>query len=313
MPLLGRRGAAESGLPPWDGRNESAGQELRTFGKAGFARARTRLLETCANSGCRSGWLHLWRSRSVPVFEDGWTCSPECTVERVRRAIGRELQGRSEPMAGHRHRIPLGLMLMEQGWVTQADLRSALDAQKASGAGRLGQWLVKLDAVSEVRIVRTLAQQWSCPVLNLDGHDAAALGAAMPRLFVDAFGALPLRVAGGRILYVGFEESIDPVLALALERMTGLQVECGVVDETRFRPTHARMLETSFPRVELVEAASEGAAAQALARAVERTRAVQARLVRVHDCLWLRMHRAPQIDPLPEKDSIVDLVCSVGW
>ena len=119
------------------------------------------------------------------------------------------------------------------------------------------------------------------------------LTALVPRLFVDAFGALPLRVAAGRLLYLGFEDHLDPALALAVERMTGLQVESGLVRESVFRPAHARMLEARFPAVELIEAATEPALAAALARAVERTRPVESRLVRVHDCLWLRMWLKP--------------------
>ena len=50
----------------------------------------------------------------------------------------------------------------------------------------------------------------------------------------------------------------------------------------------------------------------ALTKAVERTRPVEARLARVHDCLWLRMWLRPQSGPLPELGSIQDLICSVG-
>ena len=39
------------------------------------ARLRSGILESCANPGCGSGWFHLWRSRSTPVFESGWSCS----------------------------------------------------------------------------------------------------------------------------------------------------------------------------------------------------------------------------------------------
>jgi hypothetical protein len=46
--------------------------------------------------------------------------------------------------------------------------------------------------------------------------------------------------------------------------------------------------------VELIEASSEPALVQALAKAIERARPVESRLVRVHDCLWLRMWRAPE-------------------
>jgi len=58
--------------------------------------------------------------------------------------------------------------------------------------------------VSEQLVTRALGLQWSCPVLPLEYHDAQALTALMPRLFVEAFGALPLRVAAGKLLYLGF-------------------------------------------------------------------------------------------------------------
>jgi hypothetical protein len=191
-------------------------------------------------------------------------------------------------------------------------LRQALDAQKVGGAGRLGHWLVRQQGVSEQLVTRALGLQWSCPVLPLEFHDAEALSVLIPRLFVDAFGALPLRVAAGKLLYMGFDERLDSVLALAVERMTGLRVESGLVEGGRFRVAHTRMLRAAFPTVELIEAASEPALVHALAKAIERTRPVESRLVRVHDCLWLRMWRRPQVGPLPERESVYDLICSIG-
>ena len=138
--------------------------------------------------------------------------------------------------------------MLEQGWITQAQLRRALEAQKAAGSGRLGYGWCSQHAVSEQRVTRALGLQWSCPVLPLEIHDSAYLAGAMPRLFVDAYGALPLRVAAGRVLYLGFEESLDPVLALAVERMTGLRVESGVVQSSLFLAAHSLMLRQSFPR-----------------------------------------------------------------
>ena len=135
----------------------------------------------------------------------------------------------------------------------------------------------------------------------------------MPRLFVDAFGALPLRVAAGKLLYLGFEDRLDPVLALAIERMTGLRVESGLVQGSLFRPAHTRMLGATFPRVELIEAVSEPAAGACPGtKPIERGRPLESRLVRVHDCLWLRMWRRPQTGPMPEAGSVEDLICSIG-
>jgi len=269
------------------------------------------LLETCANPGCDSGWLHLWRSRSAPIFEGGWSCSAACTAARVAAAVGREMDGRGSLQEGHRHRIPLGLVMLEQGWITSGQLRQALDAQKGAGAGRLGHWLVRQQGVSEQLVTRALGLQWSCPVLPLELHDIEALTVLVPRLFVDAFGALPLRVAAGKLLYLGFEDRLDPVLALAVERMTGLRVESGLVQGSLFRPAHTRMLSARFPAVELIEASSEPALVHALTKSIEKARPVESKLVRVHDCLWLRMGLRPQSGRLPEAVSIHDLICSI--
>ncbi len=276
------------------------------------ARRRAGIFTTCANSRCRSGWLQLWRRRETPVFEGGWCCSEACTAARVEAALAREMDARGSAREGHHHRIPLGLAMLEQGWISHEDLRKALMAQRSAGTGKVGWWLVRQRSTSEELVTRALGLQWGCPVLDMEFHDSEGLTALVPRLFVDAFGALPLRVAAGKILYLGFEDRLDPALALAVERMAGLRVESGLVEESHFRPAHVRLLEAQFPATELVEAATGPALAAALTKAVERARPVEARLVRVHDCLWLRMWLRPQSGPLPELGSIRDLIGSAA-
>jgi hypothetical protein len=222
------------------------------------------------------------------------------------------LDGSASKQDIHRHRIPLGLVMLEQGWITSSQLRQGLAAQRAAGAGRLGHWLVRQQGVSEQLVTRALGLQWSCPVLQMEFHAAEALTALVPRLFVDAFGALPLRVAANKLLYLGFEDRLDPVIALSIERMTGLRVECGLVQGSLFRPAHARMLGSRFPQVELIEATSEAAIVNALSKSIERVKPVEAKLVRSHDCLWLRMWRRRQHGALPEIGSVEDLICSIG-
>jgi hypothetical protein len=318
MPLLSRRFAREQLARPFAAEFPKGAAAAAVFAidrareHDAAPSARSGLFETCANPNCGSGWLHLWRSRSAPIFEGGWNCSSECTAARLEAALRRELEGRSPGQDSHRHRIPLGLVMLEQGWITAGQLRQALDAQRLAGAGRLGHWLMRQQGVSERLVTRALGLQWSCPVLPLEYMDADAMTVLVPRLFVDAFGALPLRVAAGKLLYLGFEDRLDPVVALSVERMTGLRVECGLVQGTHFRVAHARMLNAAYPAVELIEANSERAMILAMAKAIERERPAQSRLVRVHDCLWLRMLRRSQSGPLPERDSILDLICSVG-
>lgn len=307
MPVLNRTSLAPS--PSFaNGRNGSSAASRADFESA----ARPGIFAGCANPDCGSGWLHLWRSRSAPLFEGGWSCSAECTRAAVEAAVRREMDGRTRPLESHRHRIPLGLVMLEQGWITARQLREAVDVQRTTGAGRLGQWLIRQHGVSEHLVARALGLQWSAPVLSLEFHNAESVARLLPRFFVDAFAALPLRVAAGRLIYLGFEDRVDPVLALAIERMNLLRVECGVVRESEFRAAHTRMLGAGFPPVELIEAVSEAAAARAIAASIERTRPVASRLVRVHDCLWLRMWRRASESSSPGPSDIQDLVCSVG-
>lgn len=321
-PLLRKADNGSEGLP-WVGesRPETSGSDeqapswlARTWPdslRQGYS-VPASIFATCAHPGCRSGWLHLLRSRTAPVFEGGWNCSAECSAARIALAVRRELNGRSAAFESHRHRIPLGLVMLEHGWITSTQLRRALDAQRSAGAGRLGHWLVLQQGVDEQLVTRALGLQWSCPVLPLEFHDAEGLTGLVPRLFVDAFGALPLRVAAAKLLYLGFEDRLDPVLALAIQRMTGLRVESGLVQGSLFRPAHTRMLNAKFPPVELIEAASEAALVNVLAKAIERVRPVESRLVRVHDCLWLRMWLSSSAGPVSANASTRDVIASVG-
>jgi hypothetical protein len=72
------------------------------------------------------------------------------------------------------------------------------------------------------------------------------------------------------------------------------------------------MLRSKFPPVELIEAGSAPAVVHAFSKAIERVRPAESRLVRVHDCLWLRMWQRPQSGPMPERGTTQDLICSIG-
>src|SRR5438552_4070348 len=101
----------------------------------------------CGSAAGRCRWARS--SNSVRALWCGWNCSPACTEERLRVALRRELEGRGMGAAGYRHRLPLGLLMMEQGWITSRQLRQALEQQRAGGGGKLGHVLVRQQAASE--------------------------------------------------------------------------------------------------------------------------------------------------------------------
>lgn len=270
------------------------------------------LLSQCGNAKCRSGWMKLWRSRQSPVLEGKWACSQVCMQELVRAAVLREAGEADLPQGTHQHRIPLGLVLLSRGMITQQQLRRALEAQRTAGTGRLGEWLVRQNAVEEDQVTRALSMQWNCPVLTSKGHDPAAMAAVFPRLLVDSFGGIALRLAGRELLYVAFEDKIDRCLVLAAERMLGLKVEAGVLQGSEFRRVQQEILRAGFPKTRLLEAANMRGVVHAFAAFLEERKAVRAQVVRIHDYFWLRIWRSLDTNPqqfLREVEDVEDMLC----
>ena len=87
---------------------------------------------------------------------------------------------------------------------------------------------------------------------------------AVPRLFLETFGFLPLRSSATGILYIAFDDRIDHSLTLAIERMSGLRVESGLMDSSEFRCAHRSLLAARFPRARMVEASGIEAMVDAL-------------------------------------------------
>ncbi len=311
MPVLEPRSGVSAA------QKSASSNDAATQAVSSVASRREGIFGNCANPDCSTGWLHLFRRRGAPIFEGGWSCSTACTERRVEQAVLREMEGHGQAAHGqgaraYRHRIPLGLLMLEQRWIDAGQLRRALEAQRNAGEGRLGSWLVRQEGVSEQLVARALGLQWSCPVVSLPFHDREAMAPAMPRLFVDAFAALPLRMATARLLYLGFEDRPDPVVALGLERMLELRVEPVLVPDAEFRLAHAEMLTARFPRVELLEVSSLSQLARAVSRVIEKVRPVESRLVRLHDFLWLRMWRRAGEGVPAEIAGVEDVVCALG-
>jgi hypothetical protein len=260
--------------------------------------------------------MKLWRSRQSPVLEGKWACSQACMQEIAQAAILRETGETNSPRTAHQHRVPLGLVLLSRGVITQEQLRKGLEAQKKAGTGRLGEWLIRQKAADEEQVTRALSAQWNCPVLMGAPHDPVAMAPAFPRLLIDSFGAVPLRLAGRELLYVAFEDRIDRCLVLAVERMLGLKVEAGVLRESEFRRVQQDVLHAPFPKTRLLEAANMRGLIHAFTAMLEERKAMRSQIVRVHDYYWLRIWRHPAVTEgsrvLPATEEVEDMVCSLA-
>jgi hypothetical protein len=245
----------------------------------------------CGAPGCTSGWMKPWKNRTRPMFEDEWACGTRCIESLVAAAVRREVgdpQG-IEDEVPHQHRVPLGLVLLAQGWITHPQLQHALAAQRASGQGRIGEWLTTSCGLPEERIARGLGVQWNCPVLNLEGFSPRTMALVMPKRFIAEFGLVPVRVAAESILYLAFQERIKAAAALSLEQMCGLRVESGLLTSSMLEAARRKLLEApSIPcRIRLVSDAD--ALTTGIVKSLEQRQPVASRLVRMHQYFWLRL------------------------
>src|ERR1700677_474653 len=109
-----------------------------------------------------------------------------------------------------------------------------------------------------------------------------------PKLFAERFGLLPLRVAGSRILYLGFEERLDASAAFTVEKMTDLKIESGLVVGAQLQAARSRMLECDGVEMKLETVADKDVLAARMTAILEHRQPVASRLVRVHQYYWMR-------------------------
>lgn len=289
MPILGK--IAGTGTQHALARADSA-----LFGRDQYRpllgkRVATEAERTCGAPSCSGSWTLPWKNRKRPIFEKEWGCSEHCLRTLVNAAVRRETGDgvADDDLMPHRHRVPLGLVLLAQGWISHPQLRSALDAQRASGRGRIGDWLTQSCGLPEDRIARGLGVQWGCPVLNLDGFSAVSMALAMPKRLVAEFGMVPLRVAGSKLLYLAFEAQLNAAVALGVEQMCGLKVESGLLPGTQFENARSAVLAADGVPVQMKLVADRDGLAAGIVRALEQSQPVATKLVRIRQYYWLRM------------------------
>jgi len=182
----------------------------------------------CGQADC--SWLRrLWRRsqwwNGSIRYEDTAYCSPQCFESALRQSLVR-LCASSPPVPAVRHRVPLGLLLLSRGQLTNPQLRAALEAQRGSGRHRLGEWLEKMGFVTEQQVTSALGLQWACPVVSARCSPDPACVRLLPYRLLESFRVLPLQfVAATRTLFLAFGEGIDYGVLYAVERMLDCHTE----------------------------------------------------------------------------------------
>jgi hypothetical protein len=193
------------------------------------------ILPDCGQPGCsfvRRCWRRIrWWNGTIRLHHLRY-CAPQC-FEYAAQQRFTQICNLSTPVQPIQHRIPLGLLMLSRGQLSNRQLRSALEAQQASGCHRLGEWLEKLGFATEQQITTALGLQWACPVLTariIPDHRCLRL---MPFRILETYRMLPIQfVEATRTFYVAFSEDIDYGVLNALEQMLDCRTEACLVSRS---------------------------------------------------------------------------------
>jgi len=176
----------------------------------------------CADPNCGFGrsvgrQLRWWAAKLR--LHDSFYCSPQC-FEKAARQRFVEICASPAPERLVQHRIPLGLLMLSRGQLSNGQLRQALEAQRANGSQRIGEWVQKLGFASEQQVTNALGVQWACPVLHAKVNPFHPAVRLVPRRILERYRMLPIQfVESTRTFYVAFSEDLDYSILYALEQM----------------------------------------------------------------------------------------------
>jgi hypothetical protein len=176
----------------------------------------------CGEPDCsfkRRLWRRFrWRHGTIRLHGSVY-CAPACFESAARQYFAR-LCATVLSAPPVRHRVPLGLLMISRGQLTNPQLRSALEAQRVDGRHRLGEWLEKLGFATEQQVTAALARQWACPVLTPTANCDPACARLLPYCLLESSRMLPVQfVASTRTFHLAFCDGIDYVALYAIERM----------------------------------------------------------------------------------------------
>jgi hypothetical protein len=277
-----------------------AGSKLRSWGAA-WGGLWGRLAPPCGYRECvhaRSPW-HRMRRRSRGVRMRGERyCRTECLELALLEFFG---QARPVTLRANvaSHRIPLGLLLLSRQQLSAAQLRSALEAQRAAGSEgkskrKIGAWLQELGFSTEQQVTAALACQWCCPVLRTaPGAMGASRFPPIPLLLLESFQMMPVELveATGTLL-VAFSEGLNYTVLYAIEQMLGYRTEaclvCPSILQKSLQAQARRGVsrDVVFDRVEDV-----GECVRIIGNYSAKVRAEEVRFARFGEHLWIRLER----------------------
>lgn len=254
------------------------------------------IVPQCSGTECpRQGRLRTtWSGRvGGHSFEGRWYCSPGCLQPVLRLRLHSLLSG----LAFDRpriHRLPIGLLLMHRGAISHHQLQEAVGRQREAGEGRLGEWLCRLDFITEHQLTAALAQQWGCPTYPLERQPVQlAFGRLVPFKVLESACAVVVHVsADSSTAHLTFGNRLDFTTLYAVERMLDRQTVASVANQSSVERVldHLRHASPSQdPTFDSVRDPAE--MSRIIGSYAAELQAVQVSVARAASYIWVRFFR----------------------
>ena len=266
---------------------------FRTVLPGTTAMAALSALPACAGKFCPRPptlWQRWWSRHEGIRLHGRWYCSTGC----FQAALYERLAGLAlaPPRALPRpNRLPLGLILLSQGHITSEQLRIALERQRKAGGGRIGDWLVRMEAASEEQVTAALAAQQGCPVFAIQEAQCVPETLYWPELLADEYRAAPVFHNSARAtLYVGFLERVHHPFLLSLEQMLHCSTEPCILPASVYRrQLELRRFAVRGETVAIQQWQDASEMTQTIANYAQQIHAERCGVARCNDRIWIRL------------------------
>ena len=172
---------------------------------------------------------------------NAWYCSSACFTAAAVADLS-ELMKAGWVQGSHTTRMPLGLILMSRGLLTDVQLREVTSEHKELG-GEIGDLLVRRGSVSERQVAAVRATQWGCPLFAMPKH-LNRTHIRVPLTLIQLYSAVPVHLdGGGKLLLVGFIHGIEYGLLYAIEHITRCKTQPCFVTPSDFEVQMHRLVE----------------------------------------------------------------------
>jgi hypothetical protein len=196
------------------------------------------------------------------------------------------------PVRTPQPRFPLGLILLEQGIISQEQLQKALRCQRRAGNGRIGEWLVRNGAATEFAITSALAVQQNCPMFSSTAAQNFPATMQFPAPLIRRYGGVPMYFnPAADTLYLGFAAPLNRLVLRVAGHLMGCRIEPCIVSEDLHREAAARWnAELRGESVSIEQRQSLREMTQAIAGYAEQSNASSCAVARCEDYLWTRLY-----------------------